>query len=350
MPDESLRAALEAAYDEQESGATPEPTDSSEDGGPPADAEEPVRNTTPTEESEPGAADKGPQDSDEDRGVKPDKSKAQETKPAPTAEDKAVERAPESWRPTAKEEWKKLPSAAKHEIWKREQEVAHFVQQTSAKRKIADAFVNTVNPYASMIQAENQNPVQFVGTLLQAAQYLRTGPATGKAQFVATLVKNFGINIQDLDAALSGEELPEDPNDKIAQLVEQRLAPVNQLLATIQQTRAQRAAQVDAEVDTEIHTFAQDPKNEFFSVVYTEMADIIELAARQGRSVGMAEAYDRACKLNPEVQKVIAQRNDQKRQASGSVRQRGPSMTQEGNENTSLRDDIERAFSSVANR
>jgi DNA-binding transcriptional MerR regulator len=348
MPDVSLREALEKAYDDTERT----PAGSSEAGGSTENSAEPVRTTAPTEKSEPtttvaDASDDTGTRTTEDPGAKPDATEGDdESARAVEVKDKA----PESWKPAAREFWQKLPAEARQEIQRREADMNQFVQRTAAQRKIADAFINTVNPYMGMIQAEGGNPIETVNNLLATAAFLRTGPAAQKAVMVAKLVKDFGISIQDLDAALAGQDLPPDPNAQLQQLLDQRLAPVNQLLSTVQQARAQREQQTDAVVDQEIIAFAQDPKHEFFADVKDEMADMVELAARRGRTMSLAQAYERAVANDPEIQATLKRRAEQKKAAGSSLQSRGPSMGAPDAKGRSLRADLEFAFDTVANQ
>lgn len=355
MTDVSLREALEKAYDDTERTTA----GSSEAGGPSSHTEEPVRNTAPTERSEPtttvAASDEPGTRTTDDPSAKLDAQKRDEgaaglEKLEGSQIPKELERAPESWKPVAREFWQKLPLEARQEIQRREADMNQFVQRTSAQRKIADAFINTVNPFMGMIQAEGGDPISTVSNLLQTAAFLRTGPAVQKAQMVAKLVKDFGISIQDLDAALAGADLPPDPDAKLQQLLDQRLAPVNQLLSTVQQARAQREQMTDAAVDQEIIAFAQDPKNEFFADVKDEMADMVELAARRGRTMTLAQAYERAVANDPEIQATIKKRLESKKAAGSSLQQRGPNMGASDTKGRSLRADLEFAFDTVANQ
>jgi hypothetical protein len=234
---------------------------------------------------------------------------------------------------------------------KRETEMNTFVQRTAAQRKIADQFVQIVQPYMGMIQSEGGNPLQAVNNLLQTAAFLRTGPQAQKAVLVAKLVKDFGISVEDLDRALVGEQVPDKPEDKINELLERRLAPVNQFIEQIQGVRQQRSQQVDQQVDQEIATFAQDPKNEFFKDVYNDMADLVEIAARRGQSLSLKDAYDKACLMSPAVQEAIRKRNDAKRSASSSVPLRGAAATASASKSgDDIRSDLEAAFETFAGR
>lgn len=342
MPPENdkddLRSAISEAFDAQESAAT---AADSQAGGSAANAEEPVRTTAPTERSEPvgdGAPADGTPTTDKPEPV----SEPVATESA--APDKGADRAPESWRPTTREHWGKLPPEVKQEVMKRETEMNQFVQKTAAQRKIADQFVGVMQPFMGMIQAEGGNPVQTVQNLLNTAAFLRTGPVGQKAQMVAKMIKDYGIDIQMLDAALAGEVVPATEEDRLGRIIEQRLAPVNDFIKNIQGMRSQREQRVDGEIDTEISTFANDPANEFFKEVYEDMADMIEIAAKRGGSMNMKTAYDRACRDNPEIQKILEGRATAKKAASGSLPLRGAGSTGKPAEGDDLRSDILRAF------
>jgi hypothetical protein len=261
----------------------------------------------------------------------------------------AKDKPPESWKPAAREFWQKLPPEARAEIQRREAEMSGFMQKTAGQRKVAEQFIGAINPYLGMIKAEGGNPIETVQNLLATAAFLRTGPAAQKAVMVAKLVKDFGISIQDLDSALAGEQIPEDPNAKIQQLLDERLRPVNELLETVNKTKTQREEQAGQEVDTQIQAFAQDPKNEFFADVQQDMADLVEVASRRGRPITLQQAYDRAIALDPEIQATLKARVAAKKAAGGSIPLRG-NKAPVSNENRTLRADLESAFESVANR
>lgn len=339
----SLRDALEKAYDDTERTTA----GSSEAGGPPADTEEPVRTTAPTEKSEPTTESVA----SDDTGTRTTDTPADKVEvEVETKEPEVKDKAPESWKPAEREFWQRLPAEARAAVQRREQDINQFVQQTAAKRKIADQFIETVNPYMGMIQAEGGNPISMVQDLLNTATFLRTGPPAQKAILIAKLVKDFGISIQDLDAALVGEQIPEDPNAKMMEILDKRLAPVNQLLQRVEQNRAQQEQTSSLEMDHEIAAFATDPKNEYFIDVKDDMADLVEMASRRNRPITLKDAYDRAVAMNSEVQTAIRAKVAQKRNAGGSLPQRGASMGAGDPSKRTARQDIEAVFDTLATR
>jgi hypothetical protein len=264
---------------------------------------------------------------------------------------KNLERAPESWKPVAKESWAKLPPEVREEVARREREIVMTLQNTSGARRLAEQFASTVSPFEMMIQAEGTDPLTAVRELLGQSAILRIGTPVQKATLVANVIKRFGVPIKDLDALLVGDTVP-DEDSKIAQIIQAQLAPVRQFMSTIEGVRTQRARQVDGTIDTEIEAFAKDTTNEFFFDVKNDMADIMELAAKQGRSVSLKQAYDKAVAMSDDVQTVITKRQQEQvaaaKKAGSSLPSRGAPPATGTPKGDDLRGDLLAAFDTLA--
>lgn len=359
MPEnDDLRSALEEAFNEQEGVSS---TPSSEDGRPAENTAEPVGTTAPTERSEPvgdatAATDQPESGEGRERGADGKflkKPQDQQATPERKQDSTTQFRAPESWKPQAKEHWTKLPPDVQQEVARREREIVMTLQQTAGARKVADQFIAAVSPFEMMIRAEGADPISATRELFGQAAILRIGTPAQKAQLVATVVKRFGVPIKDLDAALVGEQIP-DEEGKIAQIIQQQLAPVRQFMQSIEGVKQQRAQQVDGEIDNEINQFAADPTNEFFHEVKNEMADLMEVAARNGRTMTLKQAYDRAVAVNENIQQVVSQRRQQQvgkaRAAGSSLPSRGAPPASGQQRGDSIRDDLLAAFDNVASQ
>lgn len=370
MADETLRETLEAAYEEV--GTTPAPAAPEETGRPETDAPEPVRDTAPTERPEADTKPASEPTGERKRGpdgkflkksaeVQPETATPvqpeviPETKPeeTTTTEPRPSVRAPESWKPQAREHWAKLPADVQQEVARREREITITLQQTAQQRKLAEHFTESIRPFEAMIRAENRDPVTAASELFATAAMLRMGTPVQKAQLVANMVKNFGISIDALDAALVGEQIP-DEDSKLQRLLDQRLQPVNEFINEVKSLKQQRMESAGAEVQTEIQRFAEDPSNEFFEDVRNDMADLMEVASRSGRKITLKQAYDRAVALNPEISQLLEQRKAaevaKKRAAASSLPGSPPPQGGPKPGSGSLRDDLENAFAIVANR
>jgi hypothetical protein len=223
------------------------------------------------------------------------------------------ERAPASWRPDIREHWGSLPEPVRAEIQRRETEVARTLQETAEARKTAEAVMKTIEPYQAFIKAENSNPLQAIDNLMSTAARLRTGTAPELAQLVAGIVSQFGTGrfgngfIEMLDSALSGQTPKQDPQQvAMEQVLNQRLAPVQQMLTQFQQAQLAQQQQATQAAQTEVSTFLQ--RAEFGNDVREDMADIIEAAQRRGQNISLKDAYKKACMMNDTVRSVITQR------------------------------------------
>lgn len=223
------------------------------------------------------------------------------------------ERAPQAWRPEVREHWAQLPEPVRAEIARRESEHARFIQESSEARKTAETLMKTIAPYEAFIRAENSNPIQAIDNLMSTAARLRTGTAPELAQMVAGLVKQFGVGrfgngfIEQLDSALAGQTPVHDPQQAaIEQVLNQRLAPVQQMLTQFQQAQLQQQQAVQHSAQNEVADFLA--KAEFGEDVREDMADLMETATRRGQNLSLADAYKKACLMNDNVRSVIAQR------------------------------------------
>lgn len=223
------------------------------------------------------------------------------------------EKAPASWRPDIREHWGTLPEPVRAEIQRRETEVARTLQETAEARKTAEAVMKTIEPYQAFIKAENSNPLQAIDNLMSTAARLRTGTAPELAQLVAGIVNQFGTGrfgngfIEMLDSALAGQTPKQDPQQlAIDQVLNQRLAPMQQMLTQFQQAQLQQQQQASQAAQTEVSSFLQ--RAEFGNDVREDMADIIEAAQRRGQNISLQDAYKKACLMNDSVRSVLSQR------------------------------------------
>lgn len=241
-----------------------------------------------------------------------------ETTP-PTA--KSEVKPPIGWDAEQREQWSQVPEKVKMAVAEREREIAVTMQQTAEERRVARNFSETMTKYRAPMQGMGFNdPMDAVNTIMGAAAQMSTGSAQQRAAATAKIIKDFGIDIGELDNALSGEAAAAPTND-IEALLDQRLAPVNNMMTQIEQQREQQAYQQQLSAGAEVTEFMGG--KEFSSDVRLDMADILDLAAKRGHNMSLEDAYNRACMLNPTVANVLKERGQQsaaaKRTAASSV-------------------------------
>jgi hypothetical protein len=224
----------------------------------------------------------------------------------------------------AREEWSKAPPAIKKAIIQREKDYEAGIVQYSQNAKRAEAMDRTLAPFQQLF-AMNGGAQNTIPGLLQTASILQMGAPAQKAQVVANLVKQFGVDVRALDNALVGAKPPADiqQKDQVASLLDERLAPLQQQLQQYQQRDQQMEQQQRELVNEELQKFAKE--NEFYNDVKVDMADLMDMATSRGRDMSLAEAYELACSAHPQIRNIMSARKSSqdvaaKRAASGSVR------------------------------
>ena len=231
-----------------------------------------------------------------------------------SAESETVGKPPLDWSPELREEWAGLPAGVKTQIANREAQMSQAMQGTAQARRVAQEFTGVANQYGSVMAAEGvQNPVEMFDATMRVVSELRMGTTQQKANRIASMVSAYGVDIQALDDALagtiSGEPQAQGGNPDLEAMLDKRMQPVNdmmQQLAGMQQQKQQASAY---EAQNEVNTFAQSA--EFLNDVRHDVADLIDLATKQGREMPLQEAYDKACAMNPQIANVLAQRAQQ---------------------------------------
>ena len=228
---DSLRDSLSAAFDEAEKAAEAdqvvdvEATTVEDTGQETTDLVDPAADTgadTPsTAEAAPASTTDTPAATDT-----PSATDTSTDTPAIDPKD-PVAKAPGSWTPAAREEWANVPATVKQEVWKREREASRALTVSADARRLQQEFSQTIQPYLGFIVAENSTPLKAVDQMMRTAAVLRVGTAQQKVQLVAQTIKQFGVDLEQLDAFLAGQApAAVDPATLVQQQVQQALAPI----------------------------------------------------------------------------------------------------------------------------
>ena len=243
--------------------------------------------------------------------------KPEAVKEPPKVEEKVEEVVPfegakpiQALRPATREHWSKLPPEAQKDMVRWEKETQRVIRETADIREQNKRWSQTIAPYEAMLRGQNLDPHQFTGSLYQTVAALATAPQPVKAQVLAQIVQTYGVDIQALDQALSGQ-IGQQPQQNYQQPQYQqpqqfRDPRLDQLLAMQQQ-------RIEHEAETSI---SQIEGKEFFADVKLTMADILDNAAKRGVSIPLEEVYNRACWATPDVAEVLSQRQAARQAAS----------------------------------
>lgn len=317
---ESLRDALDDAFeqhsDDNNSGADA-PAAKAAPAEPPASQEEAASKTTEGQQRDasgkfaPKAKEAPAQGLEGTQGA----ANAPAGAPAPIGAAPAPGelKAPASWTPQAREQWAAVPEPLKAEIHRRESELGRVMMQGAQQRQFVDAFENIVRPYEMFIRAENSNPLQAVQNLMQTAAEFRVGTPARKVELVAGIIRNFGIDLEALDASLAGHITANGHQQTQAQQF--RDPRVDQLLS-MQQQQLQYQRQNDAQqVNQTLQAFGST--HEFYGDVRGLMGDILEMKAKRGEALDLEAAYKLACNSHEGVSTILAQRQAGAKSAPG---------------------------------
>ena len=255
--------------------------------------------------------------------------------------------APIGWNPEAREGWSGIPDATKQQILQRERDIEQNMANTSTARQESQVFNQIASKYAPVMAAEGvNNPFQAIEGMFQTAAELRMGNPQQKAGRIAMMIKNYGVDIQALDALLVGETPEVNQNDQMAQLIDQRMQPVNQMMQQLAGMQQNKVQEQHEGATAQVGEFSKNA--EFLADVRYDMADLMDLATKRGQNMSLQDAYERACSVHPEVSKVLQKRWEQnnlmgKQQADMSISGQGEAGSPPAS-NNSLGQDVRAAW------
>jgi hypothetical protein len=223
----------------------------------------------------------------------------------------------------AREAWNDVPDAVKADIVKRENDYAAGIEKHRHNSSRAEAMDRTLQPFQQMFQI-NGGAGNTIKGLLESGSTLQMGTPIQKAQTVAGIIKQFGIDIKTLDSMLVGEAPSQESQqqNQFQQMINQQMAPVQQQLQGYQQREQQQHQQQQQYINQEINSFGAT--HEFYHDVRGQMADLMDMAANANREMNMEEAYNLACSATPQIAGIMSGRANQqtvagKRQAASSI-------------------------------
>ena len=144
---------------------------------------------------------------------------------------------PKSLSPEAREAWKDTPASVKADIAKREADYAKGIEKYRDNAHRAEAMDHAIQPFQQYLAMQGQPPGQTLHSLLQTASALQMGSPVQKAQTVAQLINQFGVDIGTLDGLLAGEPVPRGTHDDVDGRIQQALQPFQQFIQQQEQQR-----------------------------------------------------------------------------------------------------------------
>lgn len=220
--------------------------------------------------------------------------------------------APKSWKIETREHWAKLPKDVRDQVKQRETEITQFIGQHGKAIQHKAQFDELVQPFMPFIAAQQSTPMKAFHSLMTTAARLTTGGPQQKAAVISEIMDNYGVDIPTLDAYLTAKRdrggvgngsLPNGvPNDGQPPAWARGLFEFMSEAKQAKQTREQR---VQSEAAEELAAMEKKP---FFSDLQSDIGLIMQHASSKGQIMTLDQAYAKARKMNPEVDKILTQR------------------------------------------
>lgn len=270
---------------------------------------------------------------------------------------------PQSWALDARERWGELPAEVQREVLRVDKEVRQAFQQTAQVRQEADglrqrdqAWGQLLSPHMQMIQAQGGNPMQVVQNYLQTGAVLHSGAPGQKAALVADIIRNFGISVEGVAAALDGQPAPQGQGYQQQPQIDPRAIAQQVQQQVMQSFEQQRSHALNERTTREVEDWRSD--KEFLDVpgFVNFQAALLTAAAEAGQPLDLDQAYELAKNGHPEVAAIMKQRSEKEsvananastqraRAASTSIRSQPAGITAQA-PSESLHDDVRNAIS-----
>lgn len=319
MSDPTLRDELASAFDKHAAEAPAEDVVAVEDTPAGEVAPESAPEASETPPTSPGEA--SSPDASASTSSAPVSGTTAPNAGAPSA---PAPKAPRSWSPEAKAEFASLKPAVQADILKREREISQGLERVAPMKAHYEKFSEVVKPFEPLMAAYNVDPIDAMNVLLSTRAGLEIGTPEQKAQIVANIIHDFGIDIVGLDNLLTKR----GPVQPFRQAQQARPAPLDpRLEELLGQVQSAKVAKAEAEID-KVSTLPH------FDEVREDMADIVESYHGAGKTITLDAAYKRAVAMNPDLEPASAAPTISKSQAAAILASRNAASSVSGSPRT----------------
>lgn len=203
-------------------------------------------------------------------------------------------KAPSSWSPKVREKWNELPEEVRAEIIRREEASVNGVRQLQSEFAPIRQFAESIAPFLQEAAQAGQDPASYVRGVLAAERNLRNPDQNARFEALLGIADSYGIPLrQALNQAAGRELLPTAPAQP--QLPQE-------VMAELKAAREFRESMQHQTIEQQVNAFKAG--KEFYEDVRGTMADLMDA----GIATSLDDAYDKACRLHPEVSEVLATR------------------------------------------
>lgn len=225
---------------------------------------------------------------------------------------------PTTWTAEAKSKYNALPSWAKKEIHKREEDAIRGVTNLKEKAGYGDRLSKAVQPYQALLNAKGLDTERAVQGMLNTYYQLETAQPQQRALLIRELAGRYGVDLTQIK--------PDPEADRLNSVINPLYQQISQLQQHIQGQQQSTERQKLDEANRLIEDFAGktdergQPVYPYFHNVSDVMSDFIE----KGRATTLEQAYEMAVYADPTIRSLIVseqtKREDEKRKAEAKAR------------------------------
>jgi hypothetical protein len=176
-----------------------------------------------------------------------------------------------------------------------DREVRQVMQESAEARRTAETVTRTLAPFEGLARSQGMDAMSYAGSVMQTAAALHMGTPQQKAGIVAQLIATYGIDTDAVNAAMQNPQAPQAQRQ--ASQAQPSFDPRAEVHRVLEEERTQAA----------LRDF-QASQPEFLDDVWQDLVAVIEADKRLGRNPDLRRAYDKACRLNEDVSKILDQR------------------------------------------
>ncbi len=199
---------------------------------------------------------------------------------------------PVSWAADKKQLWEQLPPETREYISQRESERDRYLEQKSRELSYIKQEYNAIDSafagLESTLSSTNLTKPQAVQELVSLYKLAERDPVG----YVQLFAQSKGLDLQ---------QLAEGRIDQTQVQARTALQKINQLESELYQLKNGKQEETNSYLEQEVARFSSDPQNKYFEQVKEDMALLIE----NGKAQDLADAYELACRLNPQVFEAI---------------------------------------------
>jgi len=241
-----------------------------------------------------------------------------------------INRAPSTWKPSARVDFEKLPQHTREMIHRREADFMAGQAQLLPDAQLGKSMREVVAPYKALIDAEaGGRPEVAFAELMKTAAILRMGTPEQKRNVVLGVARQYGVDLSQAQPVQPGQQ-PTPPQQTFQD------PRVDQLLQQLNQERQEAAQREQQTLEASVTTWMSQvddkgqPTHPYLQDVMAEMNALIPQFRQANPSLDhnqvLQMAYERATWGNPEIRALLqaqeAQRNGQVREADNQNRVR----------------------------